>query len=243
MNIAIIGYGRMGHAVEEVALRRGHKIVARIDADNQGDFDTAAFAGADVAIEFTNASEFKSNLMKAWEKNVPLVSGTTGCNAEAAAREVAKELPGGGHTLLHSSNFSVGVNLLFALNRYLARIIAPYGEYRPSIRETHHVHKLDHPSGTAITLADDIIESEAPYHTWLEPSTIVSDDAVPITCTREGENPGFHEVKWSSPVDELTISHQARSREGFALGAVLGAEWLVRQAKGKVYSINDMFQF
>lgn len=233
----------MGRAVEQIALRRGHEIAAIIDADNLQDFESEAFASADVAIEFTNASQAAANFKKAWAKGMPVVSGTTGRLADVSIQTLCSQYGDGRNTLLHSSNFSVGVNILFALNRQIARIMAGFPEYKVSIGETHHIHKLDHPSGTAITLADGIIEGNGSYDTWLEPTDVVSDGAIPVTCTREGENPGFHEVKWTSPCDSITISHQAYSREGFALGAVLAAEWLVKQPKGKLYSIDDMFNF
>lgn len=244
MKIAIIGYGRMGHAIEEIALKRGHEIVARIDANDQHLFDSEEFASADVAIEFTNPTQALNNYRKAWSKGVPVVSGTTGWFAYGTLHTLRVEAEREGYSLLHASNFSIGVNLLFAVNRYLARIIAPFSEYKASIKEIHHVHKLDHPSGTAITLADEIIENDCNYDTWVEPlSNVVGVETIPVRCERVGENPGFHEVKWESDFDSISLSHQANSREGFALGAVLAAEWLVKQPKGKLYSLKDMFNF
>lgn len=234
----------MGHAVEKIALGRGHEIVARVDADNQEVLDSDEFASADVAIEFTIASEALKGMEKAWKKGVPVVSGTTGWLSHGDVYNLRQHVEQEGYTLLHSSNFSIGVNLLFAVNRYLARIIAPFSEYKASIDETHHVHKLDHPSGTAISLADGIIDNNSRYRTWLEPlRDFVAMDSVPVRCVREGENPGFHEVIWESPVDTIRLSHQAHSREGFALGAVVAAEWLVKQPKGHIYSLDDMFNF
>lgn len=243
MKIAIIGYGRMGHAVESVALKRGHDIVARIDVDNRADFDSDAFASADVAIEFTNATQALENINKSWAVNIPVISGTTGWLSAETMQCLSLEASRTRNVMMHSSNFSVGVNLLFAVNRYLSRIIAPFKEYVPKINETHHIHKLDHPSGTAITLAEGILNADNKFNMWAEPQDKQGEDILSIACKREGENPGFHEIVWESPIDTITISHQARSREGFALGAVLAAEWIVRQVKGKVYSINDMFNF
>lgn len=244
MKIAIIGYGRMGHAIEKTALQRGHEIVACIDKDNQQDFDSDAFASADVAIEFTNATQALDNFRKVWSKGIPVVSGTTGWFAYGTLHSLGKEVERNGYTLLHASNFSIGVNLLFALNSYLAKIIAPFDEYKVSVNETHHIHKLDHPSGTAIALADEIIENDHRYETWVEPlSNVVGVDSVPIRCEREGENPGYHRVKWESATDCISISHQAYSRDGFALGAILAAEWLVKQPKGHIYSLKEMFKF
>ena len=245
MKIALIGYGRMGKAIEEIALKRGHEVVARIDIDNQQDFDSDAFASADVAIEFTNASQAPDNFHKAWNKGVPVVSGTTGETVKRAIEEMKADASKKGHTLMHSSNFSIGVNLLFAVNRYLARLTEPFDEYKVAIDETHHIHKLDHPSGTGITLAEQIIANNDRYTGWEESSEDepVAADMIPMHCLREGENPGFHEVKWSSEADSISISHQANSRAGFALGSVLAAEWIVKQPRGKFYSINDMFNF
>ena len=244
MKIALIGYGRMGHAIEEAAERRGHEIVARIDVDNQEDFDSEAFASADVAIEFTIASQAPGNIRRAWSKGLPVVSGTTGWLVEPVVDELRKEAEASGRSLIHSSNFSVGVNLLFAVNRYLARIIEPFG-YSLAMEETHHIHKLDHPSGTAISLANGIIDSNSRYESWEETDTDAGSPGpvIPVECRREGENPGFHQVKWQSSVDSLTLSHQAFSRMGFAEGSVLAAEWIVRQPSGRVYAIGDMVNF
>lgn len=234
----------MGHAVEEAARRRGHEIVAIIDADNQQEFDSEAFASADVAIEFTTASQALENMMKAWRHGLPIVSGTTGRELAEKLSEIRPHASEKGYTLLHSSNFSIGVNLLFALNRYLAKLIGEY-DYHASIEETHHIHKLDHPSGTAITLADQILNADPRYKSWKEVESDEKTDrsVLPIRCIREGENPGFHEISWNSEADCIRLTHQAYNRSGFALGAVLGAEWLVKQPRGRFYSIDDMFMF
>ena len=235
----------MGHLVEEEAKRRGFEISCIIDKDDKDKYASEAFRNSDVAIEFTNASQAVDNFNKAWTKGVPIVSGTTGEVVKEAIEEMKGEASRKGHTLLHSSNFSVGVNLLFAVNRYLARLISPFEEYQVHIDETHHIHKLDHPSGTAITLAEQIIDNNDRYDGWKEVSSddTVIPDKVGIECKREGENPGYHKVVWSSEADSISISHQAFSRAGFALGSVLAAEWLVKQPRGKFYSINDMFKF
>ena len=245
MKIALIGYGRMGRAIEEIALQRGHSIVAVIDIDNLADFDSESFASADVAIEFTNGSQAEENIRKCWEKGIPVVSGTTGWLGDEVYRELHRMAKEMNVSLLHSSNFSVGVNLLFAVNRYLAKLISPFPDYEASIEEAHHVHKKDHPSGTAITLAQGIIESNPEYEEWKEESERddVRKPLIPVLCRREGENPGFHKVEWKSTTDVISISHQAFNRNGFALGAVLGAEWIVGQPKGKIYSTRDMFKF
>lgn len=208
MNIALIGYGKMGHIIEEVACERGHKIVCIIDQDNLQDFDSEAFATADVAIEFTTPATAEANIRRAWSKGKPVVCGTTGWDVQSVhPADVSNQ----GRALVWSSNYSIGVNILFALNRRLAELITP--DYRPSIVETHHIHKLDAPSGTAKTLAEQIEK--------------VCGILPEIESIREGEVPGIHTIMWDSEVDSLTLIHSAKSRKGFALGAVLAAEWIV----------------
>ena len=224
MNIALIGYGKMGHFIEQVARRRGHEIVCIIDRDNTSDFRSPAFAQADVAIEFSTPATAEANIRAAWLSGVPVVCGTTGWNVQTLRDELCDEAEccqTSRRALLWSSNFSVGVNIFFALNKRLAGLLADYPDYLPSITETHHIHKLDAPSGTAKTLAEDIERFKLQVSgTKLQ---------VPIESIREGEVPGIHTVTWDSPVDTISITHSAKSREGFALGAVLAAEWL----KGK----------
>lgn len=211
MKIALIGYGKMGHIIESIALERGHEIVCIIDKDNTEDFHSAAFASADVAIEFTTPQTAEANVLRAWAVGVPVVSGTTGWNIEATRLEAIRQKAG----LMWSSNYSIGVNLLFALNKQLAKFMEAYPNYTPHMTEVHHIHKLDAPSGTAKTLQEAIGEERLP----------VAD----IESIREGEVPGIHTITWDSEVDTITISHSAKSRKGFALGAVIAAEWM----KGK----------
>ena len=206
MRIAIIGYGKMGHMIEAIALERGHEVVARIDAG-----DAFELNGAEVAIEFTTPLTAKENILRAWAQGVPVVCGSTGWDA-AALMEEDKRI----HTkpmLIWKSNFSVGVNIFFDLNKQLASAMKTQPQYTPSITETHHIHKLDKPSGTAKTLAQEIEMSQ-------------SRD-VEITSIREGEVPGTHVVTWDSEEDTIIITHIAKGRRGFALGAVLAAEELV----------------
>ena len=214
----------MGHFIEQVARRRGHEIVCIIDRDNTSDFRSPAFAQADVAIEFSTPATAEANIRAAWLSGVPVVCGTTGWNVQTLRDELCDEAECcqvSRRALLWSSNFSVGVNIFFALNKRLAGLLADYPDYLPSITETHHIHKLDAPSGTAKTLAEDIERFRLQVSgTKLQ---------VPIESIREGEVPGIHTVTWDSPVDTISITHSAKSREGFALGAVLAAEWL----KGK----------
>lgn len=214
MKIALIGYGKMGHMIEEVALSRGHEIVARIDAG-----DAFALNGADVAIEFSTPGTAKDNILRAWAQDVPVVCGSTGWNAQELLEEDKRihEKP----MLIWKSNFSVGVNIFFELNKELASAMKGQPQYTPSITETHHIHKLDKPSGTAKTLANDIMSAVTP----LNGDATLND--VPIESIREGEVPGTHEVKWDSEEDTIIITHVAKGRRGFALGAVLAAESLV----------------
>ena len=208
MKIALIGYGKMGHIIESIAIERGHEIVCIIDKDNTEDFHSAAFASADVAIEFTTPQTAEANVLRAWAVGVPVVSGTTGWNIEATRLEAIRQKAG----LMWSSNYSIGVNLLFALNKQLAKFMEAYPNYTPHMTEVHHIHKLDAPSGTAKTLQEAIGEERLP----------VAD----IESIREGEVPGIHTITWDSEVDTITISHSAKSRKGFALGAVIAAEWM-----------------
>lgn len=222
MNIALIGYGKMGHAIERIAKERGHKIVQIIDIDNADTaFDTPEFRSADVAIEFTTPTTALQNCLNAFAQGVPVVCGSTGWKDKMG--EVRTLCDEGKATFFWTSNFSIGVNLFFAVNRYLASIMAPFPQYTPSMTEIHHIHKLDHPSGTAITLAEGIIDSCPRVEEWSEDR----DDAktLLIDHIREGEVPGTHIIRWDSPVDTVTIEHRAKSREGFALGAVIAAEW------------------
>lgn len=216
MNIALIGYGKMGHMIEQIALSRGHVIVVRIDKENSEDIHSDAFRLADVAIEFTTPMTAEQNIRAAWAEGVPVVCGSTGWDSAKLIEEMRTYSPWGDMGkagLIWTSNYSLGVNILFAMNERLAQIMQAYPQYSPSIKEVHHVHKLDHPSGTAKTLGEQI----------------PGFDSNTITSIREGEVPGIHTVTWDSNVDTITLSHSAKSREGFALGAVLAAEWL----KGK----------
>ncbi len=233
MKIALIGYGKMGHMIEQVALLRGHEIVCTIDINEEDKFNTESFRSADVAIEFTTPQTAETNVRRAWEQGVPVISGSTGWKPEelvesrkskVESRKLRVERSGnktmvvdenGKVMLVWSSNFSVGVNILFDLNKWLAEKLREYPQYHPHIYEEHHIHKLDKPSGTAKTLAEQIVESQK--------SNV---ESIPIESVREGEIPGNHSVIWDSPEDTIVISHMAKGREGFALGAVIAAESL-----------------
>lgn len=237
MKIALIGYGKMGHIIEKIALSRGNEITCRIDVDNEADFDSDLFRNSDVAIEFSAPKAAPGNVLRAFRAGVPVVSGTTGWSDRLP--EFKTLCDEGKGTLLWASNFSIGVNIFMAVNRSLARIMENFPQYRPSLVETHHIHKLDHPSGTAITLAEEIVEESSRLSGWKEEAHSpvdtepldgalpeVGEGLLPMLAVRRGEVPGIHTITWDSPVDSITISHSAKSREGFALGAVMAAEWL-----------------
>ena len=236
MKIALIGYGKMGHMIEEIARSRGHEIVSIIDVDNQEDFESDAFASADVAIEFTNPTAAYGNYLKAFAKGVKVVSGSTGWMKDHGD-DVRRMCNEEGQTLFWASNFSIGVAIFSAVNRYLARIMNQFPQYDVEMEETHHVHKLDHPSGTAITLGEEIVSALDRKTGWAEDTT---DPALlRIDHIRRGEVPGIHTIRYDSEADLITISHDAHSRRGFALGAVMAAEY-TKEHSG-LLTINDMF--
>lgn len=215
----------MGRLIEETARQRGHEIVAVIDIDNRADFQSEAFRSADVAIEFSVPSAGFDNIMECFKAGVPVVSGTTGFADRLPELKAMCEKGEG--TLLHSTNFSIGVNIFRALNRYMASIMGDFPDYRPYLSETHHIHKLDHPSGTAVTLADELVAAYPPAEGWYEPAVEKKPESwLPVSSVREGEVPGIHTIKWESNVDYISLTHSAKSRAGFALGAVRAAEWL-----------------
>ena len=251
MKIALIGYGKMGKMIEQIALSRGHEIVSIIDIDNQQDFESEAFASADVAIEFTAPQAAYGNYLKAFAKDVKVVSGSTGWMKEHG-EEVRRLCGEGGKTLFWASNFSIGVAIFSAVNRYLARIMNDFPQYDVRMEEVHHVHKLDHPSGTAITLAEEITDNLDRKQQWcvgnvtnpdgsVPPAADAPADALSIDSIRRGEVPGIHSITYDSDADCITITHDAHSRQGFALGAVLAAEFTATHSG--LLTISDMFQF
>ena len=238
MKIALIGYGKMGKTIEQIALQRGHQIVSIIDINNTADFDSEAFRSADVAIEFTTPATALGNYMRCFEANVPVVSGTTGWLSHLD--EVKAKCEQEGKTFFYASNFSVGVNIFFALNRYLAKIMNGFPAYDVRMTEVHHIHKLDAPSGTAITLAEGILDNVERKERWtLETAEQPTD--LPIHAIREGEVPGIHEIIYESEADTISIKHDAKSRAGFALGAVIAA--VVTGGKKGFLGMNDLFHF
>lgn len=225
----------MGKAIEQVALSRNHEIVARIDRDGDDCIDSDAFRSADVAIEFTKPDAAETNVAEALRQGVSVVTGTT---AWADGLERVKAAIPQGTALMWSGNYSLGVNLFFAANRYIARMMAQFPQYTPDITETHHVHKLDHPSGTAIMTADQILAAKPSLKGWSEEP---APDSLLINHIRHAEVPGIHRVTWESDVDSISLEHSAKSRMGFALGAVMAAEWL--NGRNGWHSIDEMFNF
>ena len=229
MNIALIGYGKMGHAVEAIALERGHCIACTFDSAPDLAAHRDLLAQADLAIEFTQPTEAPANLQLCLDMGIPTVCGTTGWYAthyEAIATLYRQR----GGRLLTATYFSLGMNIMFALNEHLATLMAGRTTYKASITETHHIHKLDAPSGTALTLQEQI-------HSYGNRDA----SEIPIRSIREGEVAGIHTVSYTSPEDTLTLTHQAHSRRGLALGAVVAAEWLFEAAPG-VYTLQDLLR-
>lgn len=238
MKIALVGYGKMGKTIEQIALNRGHEIVSIIDINNAQDFDSEAFKQADVAIEFTTPATAFDNYMKCFAAGVPVVSGTTGWLSRLD--EVKQMCEKEGKTFFYASNFSIGVNIFFAVNKYLAKIMNNFPSYDVRMTEVHHIHKLDAPSGTAITLAEGILENIERKNRWtLETAEKPTD--LPIHAIREGEVPGIHEIIYESEADTISIKHDAKSRAGFALGAVIAAEFTA--GKKGFLGMNDLFHF
>ena len=251
MKIALIGYGKMGHMIEQIALERGHEIVSIIDVNNPDDFDSPAFSSADVAIEFTNPMAAFGNYKRAFAHNVKVVSGSTGWMNDHK-EEVERLCTEGGQTLFWASNFSIGVAIFSAVNRYLAKIMNGFPQYNVAMEEVHHVHKLDAPSGTAITLAEDIIDCIDRKDKWVKGfqhnadgtesgTNEVALNELPIASIRRDEVPGIHSISYDSDADKITITHDAHSRKGFALGAVLAAEY-TKDHTG-LLTTSDLFKF
>lgn len=227
MKVAIIGYGKMGHEIEKVLAERGHNVVLTIDINNAEEMMVAEnLRKADVAIEFTSPATAYDNIRRCIEAGVPVLSGSTGWTERKAEIDELCRQKGG--AFFYSSNYSLGVNVMFRLNRWLAKVMAGLPQYNVKIEETHHIHKLDAPSGTAATLAAEMNEASQGR------LSVAKED---IISYREGEVPGIHTITYDSEEDTLTVSHSAKSRRGLALGAVLAAEWLV--GRSGVYSMDD----
>lgn len=237
MKIALIGYGRMGKEIEKIALGRGHEIVLKIDVSNQDDLTVENLKKCDVAIEFTIPASAISNYHTCFEAGIPVVSGTTGWLDKK--EEVYKKCTDTNGTFFYGSNFSVGVNLFFELNKKLAELMATRSEYQVEITEVHHTQKLDAPSGTAISLAEDIIKTLPSKNAWVNDQD-AKDNELNIKSERVGQVPGIHTVRYESDVDFIEIAHSAKSRQGFAFGAVLAAEFC-RDNKG-ILTMKDLLK-
>jgi len=235
MKLALIGYGKMGKAIEEVALQRGHEIILIIDEPNLHDFTKQNIAKADVAIEFTGPHSAYDNVRTCLEFNVPVVSGSTGWIDKLD--EMKKKCTEMNGAFIYSSNFSVGVNIFFEINKRLASLMSPHKEYEVILEETHHTTKKDAPSGTAITLAEQILEQVHRKKQWVNELSENTED-LEIISQRIDPAAGTHSVKYSSAVDDIEIIHTAHTRKGFALGAVMAAEFL-KDKKG-FFSMKDV---
>jgi 4-hydroxy-tetrahydrodipicolinate reductase len=235
MRIVLIGYGKMGKEIERIAMDRGHQIVSKIDIENPDDLISLTNKEVDVAIEFSNPVSAFSNIMKCIEKQIPIVCGTTGWLEKKA--EVEKATESFDSTFFYASNYSIGVNLFFKLNKQLAKLMQPHAGYDIYTNEIHHVEKKDSPSGTAITIAEGIMSQYSNKTKWVN-NEIPGADEIAIWSQRESTKPGTHTVKYISKVDQIEVTHEAFSREGFALGAVIAAEWIL--GKKGVLGMDDM---
>lgn len=244
LNIALVGYGRMGRMIHELAKQRGHHIVAILDTPEDPKWESEDLRSADVVIEFTQPEAAANNIKRLLQLGLPVVSGTTGWASELAElrQEIEQKQKG---TLLWASNFSIGVNLFFKINRLVAGIMEHVSGYKAQLRETHHIHKLDAPSGTAITLAEQVIQGmPSRLNAWQltkshEENT--EEHVLPITAIREGEVPGTHTLEYLSNVDRIELTHEAYGREGFALGAIVAAEYLSEQQG--YHTMDDLLNY
>lgn len=238
MKVALIGYGRMGKEIEGVLKGKGHEVALVIDVDSRDKFTCDNISGVDVAIEFTTPATAFDNVRRCLEWGVPVVCGTTGWNDRLPeARDLCERLGG---TFFYASNFSIGVNMFFALNEQLARMMNRFPEYDASMREAHHIHKKDAPSGTAVTLAEGILANLDRKMSWVNHETD-EPSVLGIESIREGEIAGLHEVKYGSPADNITITHDAKNRSGFAQGVVMAAEFA--QSHNGILSMREMLGF
>ena len=239
MNIALIGYGKMGKAIEEIAISRGHSVVVKFNSQNP--LESSQLRTTDVAIEFSQPDLALKHIKLCADGQIPIVVGTTAWEEHLA--EIINHIDKREASLIYSSNFSIGVNLFFELNKYLARLMNDQTEYEASITEIHHTHKIDAPSGTAVTLAKDLISNHPTYSSWklTGQSENMEKRDLPISAIREENVPGTHLISYTSEIDTLTIEHQAHNRKGFALGAVIAAEFIHK--KQGVYTMSDILKF
>ncbi len=226
MKIALIGYGKMGMAIEEIAIAKGHEIVLKINIDNLDDFTIEAVQKADVAIEFSGPHSAYDNLVKCIEASVPVICGSTGWLEQLPAIEALVKAKQG--AFLYASNYSIGVNLFFELNTYLAKLMSHHTEYDVLLEEIHHTQKKDAPSGTAITLAEQVLQQIVNKKKWVNEKAVSSDE-LEIVSERIDPAPGTHKVKYTCAIDDIEIIHTAHNRKGFAGGAVLAAEYVANK--------------
>ncbi|MCX6273250.1 MAG: 4-hydroxy-tetrahydrodipicolinate reductase [Bacteroidetes bacterium] len=238
LNIALIGYGKMGKEIEKVAMERGHQVVLTIDSEKEWNLKSEIFPRVDIALEFSIPDQAAANIRRCFAADVPVVTGTTGWLD--AFEEIRTACVKEGKSLFYASNFSLSVNIFFEINKRLARMMNPYHEYDVNIEEIHHIHKLDAPSGTAIALANDIISNMERKEKW-KPSLVKSNEEIGIKSVRQENVTGTHIVTYESPMDAIMIQHTAKNRRGFALGAVIAAEFLFNK-KG-VYTMSDLLSF
>ena len=238
MRIALIGYGKMGKMIKEIALQRGHEVVLKVNIENLEDFNKENMANTDVAIEFTGPESAYENVTKCIDFGTPVVSGSTGWNNKLDTAKSYCQEKGG--SFLHASNFSIGVNIFFEVNKLLARLMAGQPDYEVTLKEIHHTQKLDAPSGTAVTLAEQVIENLPRKQSWVNHESF-HPEKLTIISERVDPAPGTHHVKYSSEIDDIEIIHTAHNRKGFALGAVLAAEYIANK-KG-VFSMKDVLHF
>jgi 4-hydroxy-tetrahydrodipicolinate reductase len=240
MNILILGYGKMGKIIGEIAESRGHSLAAKINIDNREELDTLDPSQIDVAIEFSQPEAAVENITWAMERGIPVVSGTTGWLSRKA--EVEKLTAEKNGAFFYASNYSIGVNIFFKVNEFLAKLMNETNGYKASLEEIHHTEKKDAPSGTAITLAEGIIRNIHSLKSWhLIGQSEENEQSLPITATRIDPAPGTHIIRYSSEIEDIEISHTAHSRQGFAVGAVLVAEWI--QGRKGVLSMDDYLSF
>jgi 4-hydroxy-tetrahydrodipicolinate reductase len=240
MKIAMIGYGKMGRTIERLAAEQGHEMVLKINADNLQEFTIENLKQADVAIEFSNPDAAFDNIMKCLEAGLPVVSGTTAWLSRF--QEVTDWCNNNNGAFFYASNFSIGVNIFFELNKHLAKIMDDHEDYNVDMKEIHHTQKLDAPSGTAVTLAEGILEKVDRFQSYQlqEGARPLADNCIPITAKRIGNTPGTHVIQYHSVIDELEIKHTAKGREGFASGAIMAAKWLI--GKTGVFGMNDLLK-
>jgi 4-hydroxy-tetrahydrodipicolinate reductase len=247
MKIALLGYGKMGKMIESIAIDRGHEIVLIIDQNNAHDLTTENLKKADVAIEFSTPNSVLDNIIACIAAKTPIIIGTTGWYGHL--QKVKDDCLSAGSTVMYGSNFSVGVNIFFQINQQLAAMMNKFSDtYDVGLEEIHHIHKLDSPSGTAITIAEDIIQEFDKKNEWVDVNgneeidvTVHKPEHLIIESYREGEVPGTHTVIYDSDVDRIELKHEAHGRQGFALGAVIAAEWL--KGKNGFYSVKEMYNF